>query len=455
MKRPRAARRSIAANPVLIGGVTVLIVTVAVFLAYNANNGLPFVPTARVTVTLPDADRLVRGNEVRMGGQRVGTIDRLEPRVDAQGRVTAAATLVLEPGAAELGPKAQVRVRARSPLGLKYLEIVPDATTETVRRLDRRAQGRPVELDDVLDTFDAPTRRSTQRLLEDLGGGLASRGPDLNLALAELPGATRGLARVMRALATPSTDLDGLIVGLSDTAATFSPVGGALRRAIAHSARTLEAVQAARRALADSLAELPRTERVATRAFTTAAPTLSRVARLARALRPATPALRPAAQALADAAIAAPQELRATVPFADALTGRLQDLRRLARRPATNGSIRRLTDTVGVLRDLVPAVTPFQTECNYLGLWFRNVNSATGEGDRNGHWFRFGTVAIPEEQVQRSEPAGTLHANPYPNMVSGDCEAGNEPYLPGRQLGNIPGAQGATELTFRPAGLAR
>ena len=36
---------SIAANPVLIGAATTLVVIVGVFLAYNANNGLPFVPT--------------------------------------------------------------------------------------------------------------------------------------------------------------------------------------------------------------------------------------------------------------------------------------------------------------------------------------------------------------------------------------------------------------------------
>ena len=38
-------RASIAANPMLIGAATMLVVIVAVFLAYNANNGLPFVPT--------------------------------------------------------------------------------------------------------------------------------------------------------------------------------------------------------------------------------------------------------------------------------------------------------------------------------------------------------------------------------------------------------------------------
>jgi len=46
---------SVAANPVLIGAATVLVLIVAVFLAYNANNGLPFVPTYNLWVQLPNA----------------------------------------------------------------------------------------------------------------------------------------------------------------------------------------------------------------------------------------------------------------------------------------------------------------------------------------------------------------------------------------------------------------
>ena len=41
----RRSGASIAANPVLIGAATTLVVIVAVFLAYNANSGLPFEPT--------------------------------------------------------------------------------------------------------------------------------------------------------------------------------------------------------------------------------------------------------------------------------------------------------------------------------------------------------------------------------------------------------------------------
>ena len=69
---PSARRRnaSVAANPVLIGAVTTLVVAVAVFLAYNANNGLPFVPTYAVDVMVDDAAELV----LNWGDARIGNM---------------------------------------------------------------------------------------------------------------------------------------------------------------------------------------------------------------------------------------------------------------------------------------------------------------------------------------------------------------------------------------------
>ncbi|HZX42337.1 MAG TPA: MlaD family protein, partial [Myxococcaceae bacterium] len=61
--------------------MTVLVVVVAVFLAYQANQGLPFVPTYKLSAELPDADSLVPGNEVRVGGIRVGQIKSVDPVV--------------------------------------------------------------------------------------------------------------------------------------------------------------------------------------------------------------------------------------------------------------------------------------------------------------------------------------------------------------------------------------
>ena len=53
-------------------------VLVAVFLAYNANQGLPFVPTYELRAEVPSAANLVVGNDVRIGGSRVGFVDGIE-----------------------------------------------------------------------------------------------------------------------------------------------------------------------------------------------------------------------------------------------------------------------------------------------------------------------------------------------------------------------------------------
>ncbi len=69
---------AIASSPTLVGAITTLIVILAVFLAYNANNGLPFVPSYRISVQVPNPETLVKGNDVRVGGIRVGFVeDRL------------------------------------------------------------------------------------------------------------------------------------------------------------------------------------------------------------------------------------------------------------------------------------------------------------------------------------------------------------------------------------------
>ena len=81
----RSRGSSIAGNPVLIGAATVLVVIVAMFLSYNANAGLPFVPTYQLKVEAPSAAALVKGNEVRIGGARVGAVDTITTQA-ARGR---------------------------------------------------------------------------------------------------------------------------------------------------------------------------------------------------------------------------------------------------------------------------------------------------------------------------------------------------------------------------------
>ena len=79
----RSRGGGIAGNPVLIGAATVLVMLVAVFLSYNANKGLPFVPTYQVNAELPSAAQLSLGNDVKIGGARIGAVTEIKPQASS------------------------------------------------------------------------------------------------------------------------------------------------------------------------------------------------------------------------------------------------------------------------------------------------------------------------------------------------------------------------------------
>src|SRR5437764_3479902 len=124
MSRRRGAA-SMAGSPVLVGALTVLVVIVAVFLSYNANKGLPFVPTYDLGAQLPNASQLVAGNEVRIGGFRVGVVDTITPKRRSDGSTYAVIHMKLETDVKPLPIDSTILVRSRSALGLKYVQITP------------------------------------------------------------------------------------------------------------------------------------------------------------------------------------------------------------------------------------------------------------------------------------------------------------------------------------------
>src|SRR4029077_2149812 len=89
------AQRSAFASPGLLGAVTVLVAIIGVFLAYNANTGLPFVPTRELKVDLVNGAALVDGNDVYSGGYRIGLVSDMRPVRLGGGQVGAQLTLAL------------------------------------------------------------------------------------------------------------------------------------------------------------------------------------------------------------------------------------------------------------------------------------------------------------------------------------------------------------------------
>lgn len=458
----RRGPAALTGSPILIGAVTTLVTIVAVFLAYNANNGLPFVPTYNVKAELPNGANLVKGNDVRIGGERVGVVSQIEPMRHANGVATAVITMKLEKRVEPLPRDSTVLVRPRSALGLKYVEITPGRAGAGYPAGSTiplsQAQPRPVEIDEVLNMFNKPTRTGQQRSLTGFGDALAGRGQDLNEAILALRPLFTNLQPVAATLAAPRTQLSRFFPALNRAASITAPVARTQGQLFANLDTTFTALASvAKPFIQQTIAKGPGTLDTVTAQLPQQRPFIRNLTGFMRELRPGVAVLPRTAPVLADALTAGAKNLPLTPPMNRRLQGTFRSLQRFATDPLVPKGVHQLNHTFSSLKPTLGFLTPVQTTCNYVTLFLRNISSLLSVGDQNGTWQRFIIIATPTGPNSEGGPssgpangpdqANHLHANPYPNTASPgqeqECEAGNEVYTPGKTvIGNVPGNQG-------------
>lgn len=450
------------ANPVLIGAVTVLVITVAVFLAYNANSGLPFVPTYQLNVDVPNAANLVRGNEVRIGGARVGAISSITPVTAKDGSVHARLAMKLDKTVDPLPKDSTIVIRPKSPLGLKYVELTPGRSREGFRAGDTVpvSASRPaeVEIDEVFDIFDAPTREGIKGSTLGFGTALAGRGESLNQAIGAFRPLLVDLLPVARYLRSERTDLTGFIRALGQAANEVAPAAEAQADLFKGLDETFGALAEVAPSIQDTISEGPATLDASVRSFRIQRPFLANATALMRDLRPGVRALRLGAPDLSSALRVGRPVLLRTPPFNRRLERVLVSLRDFAEDDVVPRGVADLTDTAKSLRPTLAFLTPAQTKCNYVANLFQNGSDLLSVPQGSGTTQRFVVIAAPEGKNNEGSPSSApadgperdnhLHVNPYPYTASpgqpNECEAGNETFVPGKTvIGNTPGREPA------------
>jgi len=427
----------------MIGAVTTLIVIVAVFLAYNANKGLPFVPVYRVSVEVPNAARLGNNNEIRIGGTRVGIVESIEPVVDESAQQTAQAgtdgpetelpqvgarlNLKLDKTAEPLPEDSVFRVRYRSTFGLKYLEIVrgtgppapeghvfnglndasdpdfvscdlptdPETFSETIPEQATDGCFQPqTEFDSIANTFDTRTREAARENLVGFGNALAGRGMSLNDAIESINPLFENLRPVASLLADPQTQLRRLFAELADTARIVAPVSDQQAQLFTNAAIAFAAISSDPDALQETISEGPDTLRTMIDTLPRQRPFLAEVAELSRRLRPGVQQLRLALPSLNSAVEVGTPVLARTPALNRDLRRTLAELRRLVDQPETKLSFVRLDQTLDQAKPLLRWVVPAQTVCNYFNYWFTFLPSAF-DRDQVGFNFRQALTLAP------------------------------------------------------------
>ncbi len=443
-------------NHALIGSLVILVATIATLISFSSTNGLPFIPTYKVTVELPDATGVDVGAPVRVGGARVGVVKRLHAVAPTATHPSfTRAELAIDPKLRPLPVDSRVRLRPISVLGGKYVAIALGTSAGGL------AKGRPlplgraektVDIGQALRVFEPRTRLALQRTLTGLGNALAGRGREINGTIGSLQHLLAPLGRVADILAAPSTGLARFIRASAALARALAPVATQLHGLIAHAGPTLAALRGSDGSLGDAIDETARLESVATPALRQIQPVLDDARVVTANLRRAAPRIPAAVRELDGTLRAALPSLRLTPAVSERLHSLFTALGAFARDPTTVPSLGILRQATDILTPLLQVVTPAQTTCNVFSLAARNLGLDRAQGDANGSFARTALYTYPPQTLQAGHAAPDLHADPYATNNADECETGNEPYAPGLLIGSPAGRQPArTEQTRPPA----
>jgi virulence factor Mce-like protein len=479
----RRRNTSIAGSPLLIGAVTTLIVVVAVFLSYNANNGLPFVPTYNIKVELPEASGLQPSNQVRIGGTRVGTVSSLKPKQNPRtGRVTAIANLKLEKSVESLPSDTRAIVLSVSAIGLKYLELEKGTAHQTIKAggtIPVNQTREPVEINDLFNTFDRNTRKAIKINTNNFGDGLAGRGLGLNNTIHELRPLVTNAVPVLKNLANPATGLRQLFIALDRAASQSAPVAEAQASYFTELDTFFTAFASVTKSLEEATEGGPASLRQAIHSLPYEAPFTRKATAFMHLLRPSATVLRTVARPLGHAFTEGAVNLNAATALNTKLAESSKALSDFGHNPIVTVALEDFTQTLQYAVPLLGAIGPEQAKCNYFTLAFRNVASLESQDVGVGTLARADFKLAPTGPNNAGFPSSTiangpstelaadkktiiesnhLAYNPYPN-VNGPgqpavCEAGNEALVEGHAaIGHAATVGNHREFTSREQNL--
>jgi phospholipid/cholesterol/gamma-HCH transport system substrate-binding protein len=212
------------AIPIVV--VLAVIVVAIAFLATRESN-----PPYEVRAIFDNAGFVIPGEDVKVAGVKIGTIDSIDVTDDFKAAVVLNIT---DAGYQDFRDDAECIVRPQGLIGERFVECeltqARAAGTEPPPKLERIDEGpgegqyllpventaKAVDLDLVNDIMQRPVRERLSIILSDLGIGVAGRGKDLKEVIRRADPALKEIDEVLKILADQNDTLERLAVD-SDT----------------------------------------------------------------------------------------------------------------------------------------------------------------------------------------------------------------------------------------------
>ena len=376
------------ARALSLGALLVAIAVVAYVLLSSGS-------TYHLRVQLTNASQLVTGDQVKIGGVPVGTVQKIVLTPNGQAQVTISVdSKRFHP--LHQGTRAYVRVSSLSAVANRYIALEPgpdNAPKLADRAIIPTSLSYPaVEIDAFQSALDADTRQALQYLIHGGAQAYGGTGAQLNKGIVQIDPALSELQQTLREVSGDRAALDRFIVAGAGVVSAVSSRSSDLQQGLSSAATTAQAVADERTSLTRLLAQAPPT-------LTHATGTLNRTTSTLAALQPVAEEALPVAPKLTRFLTALQPVLKGAGPVLTQVNGLLSPLRQaLLRMPAVQKAalpaFSATEKAIDASRPIVEGTLPYIPD-DLLGLTNGFAGTAGGYYDANGNYGRIGFVGGP------------------------------------------------------------
>jgi phospholipid/cholesterol/gamma-HCH transport system substrate-binding protein len=396
-------------------GALLVAVAVVAWLLLRGDGGTTY------KLRFENAGQLVRGDDVQVGGRRVGSVRDIKLTDDNQAEID----IDVQDGYAPLhdGTTALIRATSLSGIANRYIALTPGPNSNRElpegARLGTDKTTSIVDLDQLFDTLDPKTRASLQGFIQGSAQWYDNRGRQANAATKYFNPAISSTNALVNELANNQQTLNSFLRNSSKTVGAIAERRDDLANLVSNANATASAIGDENVSLDQALAVLPSTLRKANTTFVNLRATLDDLDVLVAASKPATkdlarflrelrPLVRDAGPTISD--------LRTLVHRGGSgndltdLVKKAPALERAAK-PAFANSIQALQKSTPVLKTFRP-YTP-----DFIG-WVRDFGQGASNYDANGHFARIQPI-FNAYSYTPSAGGGTLTPIPPSQRLDG------------------------------------
>src|SRR2546421_7474596 len=207
--------RRIAISVAMAAVFAAACLTVLAFVALNMGLHGPWSQEYLLNADFSSANGLVPQAEVRVSGVHVGNVLEISDSNDGGALVK----MALQPDT-HLRQDVRAVIRPKTTLGEKFVELVRQQGSDqpylpSGATIPKGQTGQAIEIDDILNAMDAPTRKAMSESFRELGVALDGRQADISAALAPLDQTITNLRPLARLGESRQQELDRILTNLN------------------------------------------------------------------------------------------------------------------------------------------------------------------------------------------------------------------------------------------------